>query len=58
MSGLYLLICTESAPPIGSNNLLFYTEESWRSGAGLFLAARAANKCREIFNKKTVKITK
>ena len=37
MSGLYLLICTESAPPIGSNNLLFYTEASWRSGAGLFL---------------------
>ena len=31
------MIYTESAPPIGSNNLLFYTEASWRSGAGLFL---------------------
>ena len=37
MSGLYLLICTESASPIGSNNLLFYTESSCRSGAGLLL---------------------
>ena len=37
MSGLYLLICTESAPPIGCNNLLFYTEASWRSGTGLWL---------------------
>ena len=36
MSGLYLLICTESASPIGSNNLLFYTEASCRSGTGLW----------------------